>query len=634
MSENTIKVRLRNAYKTESQWSSQNPILLSGEVCYSSDKPGWFKVGNGSTNWASLPYNQIAWTSVSGRPAALKNPNSLTVQFNGATNKIYDGSTAQTVNITPASIGAVALTGGSISGQLSFSNGKSIIDGTVTTQLSGQMGVSDYWRIGVGATASDSGFVEFASGDNGNEPIYIRQYSGAFQSLKRSATLLDSSGNTSFPGVMTVGSLSSGSVSIKGVLNLNRKSNINYGRISWYDPSYYTWYDYMSDISAGRCPTGGTPSTKGNVTSWAKRSLVENQSGYGWIWESCANGSGNNPTAIMALSSNNGNLYLKGTLQTDGGITSSGRISANGAITIPTVGNSWVHGMTTISTSGGILATGNSASNYHPIIRYQMNSGNQANLGAITDRFGFWGYKAGRTENSTDCCAYLDVANNRFVATKFYGPLQGNADTATKAAQDGNGNVITNKYVTLDTTQSITGQKTFTGISSFSNTTESVSPSTGAAVVYGGLGVAKQIVSNGKLFVGQNTAANAVIYLNNKIAIRGIDGWLRLNDSNSFTSGIYCGTALLRTDGTFQVGSAGATVNVTSSAIQLKKATTISATTAITNTTASTSIQTGALKVSGGVGVSGQVSSVSMQIADKVKLEYNSATESLDFIFV
>ena len=39
-------------------------------------------------------------------PASLKNPTSLTVQFNGTTNKTYDGSTAQTVNITPSAIGA------------------------------------------------------------------------------------------------------------------------------------------------------------------------------------------------------------------------------------------------------------------------------------------------------------------------------------------------------------------------------------------------------------------------------------------------------------------------------------------------------------------------------------------------
>ena len=41
-------------------------------------------------------------------PTALKNPSALTLQFNGTTNKTYDGSSAQTLNITPAAIGAAA----------------------------------------------------------------------------------------------------------------------------------------------------------------------------------------------------------------------------------------------------------------------------------------------------------------------------------------------------------------------------------------------------------------------------------------------------------------------------------------------------------------------------------------------
>lgn len=49
------------------------------------------------------------------------------------------------------------------------------------------------------------------------------------------------------------------------------------------------------------------------------------------------------------------------------------------------------------------------------------------------------------------------------VADTFIGKLTGNADTATKATQDGSGNVITSKYVTLDTTQTISGTKTMTG---------------------------------------------------------------------------------------------------------------------------------------------------------------------------
>jgi len=103
-------------------------------------------------------------------------------------------------------------------------------------------------------------------------------------------------------------------VDIKGKLNLDRVSSASFGRISYYSPSYTTWFDYMSESGNGNAPTGGKPSTLGNVTTWAIRHLIEQNSGYGWIWESCANGAASantvTPTPRMALSSNNGQLRI------------------------------------------------------------------------------------------------------------------------------------------------------------------------------------------------------------------------------------------------------------------------------------------------------------------------------------
>jgi hypothetical protein len=67
------------------------------------------------------------------------------------------------------------------------------------------VGDNDYWRIGGGATASNGGYMEIATADDGTEPIYVRQYTGAYTTLTRTATLLDASGNTIFPGTVTVG---------------------------------------------------------------------------------------------------------------------------------------------------------------------------------------------------------------------------------------------------------------------------------------------------------------------------------------------------------------------------------------------------------------------------------------------
>lgn len=61
---------------------------------------------------------------------------------------------------------------------------------------------SDSFRLRLAGT-NDNGSAELATADNGNEPIYVRQYTGDFKTISHSATLLDSSGNTSFPGTVT-----------------------------------------------------------------------------------------------------------------------------------------------------------------------------------------------------------------------------------------------------------------------------------------------------------------------------------------------------------------------------------------------------------------------------------------------
>lgn len=84
-------------------------------------------------------------------------------------------------------------------------NGDIIINQASTTgtrQVRFQGGDNDYGRVAYGGTASNAGWMEIASCD-GNEPIYARQYTGVFTTIKRTATLLDANGNTIFPGTVT-----------------------------------------------------------------------------------------------------------------------------------------------------------------------------------------------------------------------------------------------------------------------------------------------------------------------------------------------------------------------------------------------------------------------------------------------
>lgn len=110
----------------------------------------------------------------------------------GATTALIAAKTASAVgNYLP-------LSGGTLTGNLNFANASTGIRGII-----GTIGDSDYWRIVGGAASANSGYLELATGDNANEPIYVRQYSDKFTTVKRTATLLDGSGNTSFPGQVT-----------------------------------------------------------------------------------------------------------------------------------------------------------------------------------------------------------------------------------------------------------------------------------------------------------------------------------------------------------------------------------------------------------------------------------------------
>ncbi|WP_289739369.1 pyocin knob domain-containing protein [Paramuribaculum intestinale] len=67
-----------------------------------------------------------------------------------------------------------------------------------------KMADNDFFRIRCGASASNAGWVEIATADDGTEPIYVRQYTGEFATVTRTLTLLDGSGNTYLPGHLVV----------------------------------------------------------------------------------------------------------------------------------------------------------------------------------------------------------------------------------------------------------------------------------------------------------------------------------------------------------------------------------------------------------------------------------------------
>ena len=112
------------------------------------------------------------------------------------------------------------LTGGTVSGMIKTtlsSDQNQPEDKVEFTQFEGNMGANDFWRLAVGiepyeTTGTDSGnsYVSLdVSDDNGTEAIFLRQYKGGHTNqwtdtdIRRTATLLGSDGNTSFPGTVS-----------------------------------------------------------------------------------------------------------------------------------------------------------------------------------------------------------------------------------------------------------------------------------------------------------------------------------------------------------------------------------------------------------------------------------------------
>lgn len=129
------------------------------------------------------------WLAKSGNAATLN----LSIDGNvyvGGSNRLASVSEVVTLSGTQTITGAKTF-----SNNIEFSN-----SGTTTRQIGGIVGDNDRWRVAGGATAANAGWMEIATADDGNEPVYVRQYSGNFATVKHTATLLDGSGNTSFPG--------------------------------------------------------------------------------------------------------------------------------------------------------------------------------------------------------------------------------------------------------------------------------------------------------------------------------------------------------------------------------------------------------------------------------------------------
>lgn len=97
---------------------------------------------------------------------SLKNPNKLTLQFNGSTNKTYDGSSAQTFNVTPSAIGvADYVVAQGTSGGLTYRKWNSGVSEAWYYEVLGEMPLTSAMISGVWSNSAYTGrTVNFPSG--------------------------------------------------------------------------------------------------------------------------------------------------------------------------------------------------------------------------------------------------------------------------------------------------------------------------------------------------------------------------------------------------------------------------------------------------------------------------------------
>ena len=144
------------------------------------------KVQADSCTGNSASASKVPWSGVTGKPATYPP---------GAHN--HDSAYPSVTGARASGTWGINITGSSH--QVSMNLGGTSADAPIYASMAD----SDMFRLLVGGTASNRGYAALDTADDGNEPIYVRQWTGVFQNCIRTATLLDGSGNTAFPGTVS-----------------------------------------------------------------------------------------------------------------------------------------------------------------------------------------------------------------------------------------------------------------------------------------------------------------------------------------------------------------------------------------------------------------------------------------------
>lgn len=215
----------------------------------------------------------------------------------------------------------------------------------------------------------------------------------------------------------------------------------------------------------------------------------------------------------------------------------------------------------------------------------------------------------------------ISITGNAATATKAI-----SADSATKATQDGNGNVISSTYLPL-TGGSMTGTIISSSAAQVLRWTSSATSVNSTGCSWYGLGTYRADDGYNWLNISNYWGINFTTTSSNRFTHNGN---IIITSANIGSQSVASATKATQDGAGNVITSKYVTIDTTQTISGSK---TFSKETTISSATASTNKTTGALKVKGGIASEGQISADKAMIGDAVTLEYNAELQCLNFVF-
>jgi len=328
------------------------------------DASGNFSAG---TITAALSGNASTATSATSATSATTATTATNLAGGAAGTIPYQSAAGTTVQLTAGTAGLILQANGAAAPSwVSAATAAGVNNGTLTMAVSGT-GLSGSQTFTANqSTAATFTVTSNATSANTASTIVARDASGNFTAgtitaaLSGNATTATSATSATTATTATTATNQSGGTvnattgAFSGVLTtpktlINRTANVASG-IAWFNSTFTAWTDYMSPAATTGCgPYGTITAPSGTlVTSWGKRSFIENVAAYGWTFES-GTSSQVTPTVVAEIRSSDGAARFAGTVTAP---TFSGALSGNA--TTATSATSATTATTATNVAGGV----------------------------------------------------------------------------------------------------------------------------------------------------------------------------------------------------------------------------------------------------------------------------------------